>query len=134
MKNPDDEVDDDVRCELPPEAMAIIEAMPRSDARIFPYSTDAISAAFTRACAFLGIVDLHFHDLRHCGVTRLFEMGRTVPLAASASGTDPGRACSATRISGRPGREVVVAGGGDEVLARPLTTQPRHSGNEEHFP
>ena len=86
MKNPGDKIGNDVWCELPPEALAIIEAMPRTDARIFPYSTDAISAAFTRTCAFLGIADLHFHDLRHCGVTRLFEMGRTVPLAASVSG------------------------------------------------
>lgn len=34
----------------------------------------------------LGIEDLHFHDLRHEGVTRLFEMGRTIPQAASVSG------------------------------------------------
>jgi integrase len=86
MKNPGQKVGNDVWCELPLEALAIIAALPRSDARIFPYSTDAISAAFTRACAFLGIEDLHFHDMRHEGVTRLFEMGRTVPLAASVSG------------------------------------------------
>lgn len=86
MKNPGEKIGNDVWVEMPPEAFAIITAMPRSDARIFPYSTDAISAAFTRACAFLGIVDLHFHDLRHAGVSRLFEMGRTVPLVASVSG------------------------------------------------
>ena len=86
MKNPGDKAGNDVWCELPSEALAIIEAQARIDARIFPYTTDAISAAFTRACAFLGIEDLHFHDLRHEGVTRLFEMGRTVPLAASVSG------------------------------------------------
>lgn len=84
MKNPGQKVGNDVWCELPPEALQI--ALPRVDARIFPYTTDAISAAFTRACAFLGIADLHFHDLRHEGVSRLFEMGRTVPLAASVSG------------------------------------------------
>lgn len=86
MKNPGQKVGNDVWCELPPEALQIATALPRVDARIFPYTTDAISAAFTRACAFLGIVDLHFHDLRHEGVSRLFEMGRTVPLAASVSG------------------------------------------------
>ena len=57
--------------------------MPRRDDRIFPYSTDAISAAFTRACKVLGIEDLHFHDLRHEGVSRLFEMGWTIPQVAS---------------------------------------------------
>lgn len=86
MKNPGEKIGNDVWCELVPEALAIIRAQPRSDVRIWPYSTDAISAAFTRACAFLGIEDLRFHDLRHEGVSRLFEMGRTPPLAASVSG------------------------------------------------
>lgn len=86
MKHPGQKIGNDVWCELPLEALAIIMAMPRTGARIFPFNTDAISAAFTRACAFLGIEDLHFHDLRHQGSTRLFEMGRTVPLAASVTG------------------------------------------------
>ncbi|MGB9273184.1 MAG: tyrosine-type recombinase/integrase [Pseudolabrys sp.] len=47
---------------------------------------DAISAAFTRACQFLGIKDLRFHDLRHEGLSRLFGMGRTIPQAAAVSG------------------------------------------------
>lgn len=86
MKNPGEKIGNDVWCELPPEALAIALAMPRTDPRIFPFNVDAVSAAFTRTCAILGIEDLHFHDLRHEGVTRLFEMGRTVPLAASVSG------------------------------------------------
>src|ERR1022692_591693 len=32
-----------------------------------------------RACQQLEIKDLHFHDLRHEGVSWLFEMGRTIP-------------------------------------------------------
>lgn len=86
MKHPGQKVGNDVWCEIPPEALAIIKGMPRTHREIFPYTTDAISAAFTRACAVLGIEDLHFHDLRHEGVSRLFEMGRTIPLAASVSG------------------------------------------------
>jgi integrase len=85
MKHPGDKIGNDVRCELTPEALAIIDAMPAGDV-IFPYSTDAISASFTRACKLLRIEDLHFHDLRHVGVSRLFEMGRTLPQAASVSG------------------------------------------------
>lgn len=66
--------------------MEIIEAMGSEDF-VFPgATTDAISASFTRACALLGIDDLHFHDLRHEGISRLFEMGRTIPQAASVSG------------------------------------------------
>lgn len=86
MKHPGDKKGNNVYCELPPEALAIIQSMPRTEAEIFPYSTDAISAAFTRACQFLGIEDLRFHDLRHEGISRLFEMGRTIPQAAAVSG------------------------------------------------
>jgi integrase len=86
MKHPGDKVGNNVFCELPPEALVIIQTMPRAGERIFPFSTDAISAAFTRACRFLGIEDLRFHDLRHEGISRLFEMGRTIPQAAAVSG------------------------------------------------
>ena len=86
MKNPGDKKGNHVLCELPPEAMAIIESMPRVAPQIFPFSTDAISAAFTRAGQHLEIDDLHFHDLRHEGVSRLFELGKTIPQAAAVSG------------------------------------------------
>jgi integrase len=86
MKHPGDKKGNNVYCELPPEALVIIGSMPRTEAEIFPYSTAAISAAFTRACQFLAINDLHFHDLRHEGISRLFEMGRTIPQAAAVSG------------------------------------------------
>jgi integrase len=86
MKHPGDKKGNNVYCELPAEALAIVHSMPRTNGRIFPYSTDAISAGFTRACQFLGIEDLRFHDLRHEGISRLFEMGRTIPQAAAVSG------------------------------------------------
>jgi integrase len=86
MKDPEEKDGNDVFCEVTPEADAIISSMARSGPLIFPYSTDAISAAFTRACKLLGIVDLRFHDLRHEAVSRLFEMGKTIPQAASVSG------------------------------------------------
>lgn len=88
MKHPGDKIGNHVWCELPPEALAIINSMPKieSEERIFPYSTDAISAAFTRACKILGIQDLRFHDLRHEGISRLFECGRNIPQAAAVSG------------------------------------------------
>jgi integrase len=86
MKHPGDKKGNNVYCELPPEALAIIKSMARAEQELFPYSTDAISAAFTRACKILGIEDLRFHDLRHEGVSRLFEMGRTIPQVAAVSG------------------------------------------------
>jgi integrase len=86
MKHPGDKKGNDVYCELTPEALKIIQSLPREDERILPYTADAISAAFTRACRFLGIQDLHFHDLRHEGISRLFEMGKTIPQVAAVSG------------------------------------------------
>ena len=86
MKHPGDKEGNDTWCELPPEAAAIIETMPRTEKEIFPYSTDAIGAAFTRACRILGIDNLVFHDLRHEGISRLFEIGKSIPQAASVSG------------------------------------------------
>jgi len=85
MKNPGQKIGNNVWCDLPDEAVAIAEAMP-TPGRMFPYGTDAVSTAFTRACQFLGIEDLHFHDLRHDGVSRLFEMGWNIPNVATVSG------------------------------------------------
>ena len=85
MKHPGDKQGNDVFCDLPPEATAIIETMPRRAKEIFPYSVDAMVLRLP-ACKLLGIDDLHFHDLRHDGISRLFEMGKTIPQAASVSG------------------------------------------------
>lgn len=86
MKNPGDKWGNDVTCVLPEKALRIIQSRPRLDERIFPYSTDAVSAAFTRACKFLGIEGLTFHDLRREGVSYLFELGEDIPHVASVSG------------------------------------------------
>jgi integrase len=86
MKNPGDKKGNHVLCELTLEAVRIIESMPRVADQIFPFTMDAISTGFTRACQLLEIKDLHFHDLRHEGISRLFEMGRTIPQVAAVSG------------------------------------------------
>ena len=86
MKNPGGTVGNDVWTDLPPEALAVVNAMRRDGERIFPYTADAIGAAWLRACKVLGIEDLHFHDLRHEGVSRLFEMGWNIPHVATVSG------------------------------------------------
>jgi integrase len=53
---------------------------------IFPYKTDSISSSFERAVKRLGIEDLNFHDLRHEGITRLFEAGLSIQQVALVSG------------------------------------------------
>ena len=86
MKNPGDKVGNDVWCDLPDPALPLIESMPAGENTIFGCNTDAVSAAFTRACKKLGIENLHFHDLRHEGISRLFEMGLNIPHVAAVSG------------------------------------------------
>jgi integrase len=86
MKNPGQKYGNDVWCYVPEEAWAILKSMPRVSEFVFPYNARSISASFTRACLFLEIEDLHFHDLRHDGVSRLFEMGWDIPKVASVSG------------------------------------------------
>ena len=86
MKNPGQKYGNDVWCHVPDEAWRIMQSMPKVAEDIFPYNSRSISASFTRACHFLEIEDLHFHDLRHDGVSRLFEMGWDIPKVASVSG------------------------------------------------
>lgn len=86
MKHPGEKAGNDTRCDLVPEAEAVINSMTRQSARMFPFNSKTVSARFTRACKILGIEDLHFHDLRHDGISRLFEMGWTIPQVATVSG------------------------------------------------
>jgi integrase len=86
MKHPGEKIGNDVFVTLPPEALKIALAQPRTAKRIFPYNSKSASTAFTRAAAFLKLEDLHMHDLRHEGISRLFEMGWTIPQVATVSG------------------------------------------------
>jgi integrase len=86
MKHPGEKIGNHVWVDLPPEAEAIARAMPRAAPEIFPFKTKTVSTTFTRACSVLGIDDLTFHDLRHEGVSRLFEMGWNIPHVAAVSG------------------------------------------------
>lgn len=85
-KNPGHKIGNDVWCHLPEEAWAIVQSMPRQYAEIVPYNTVSIGAAWSRACRMVGVEDLHFHDLRHEGVSRLFEMDCDIPRVSSVSG------------------------------------------------
>ena len=49
-------------------------------------ATEAIKRAFMRACDRAGLVDFHFHDLRHEATSRLFEKGLNPMEVASITG------------------------------------------------
>lgn len=115
-KDPKRKARNDQLVPMPPEAMAILESVAgaighgrtedspphrgaggtedvagarahgRTKGHLFPYEAQSVSTAWRRACKTLQIKDLHFHDLRHLGITNLFRMGLDVPTVAQVSG------------------------------------------------
>ncbi|MEX0900334.1 MAG: site-specific integrase [Gammaproteobacteria bacterium] len=60
---------------------------PRPAGMVFEgLSANAVDLAFRRAVRRAGLVDLHFHDLRHEATTRFFEKGLTMMEVASITG------------------------------------------------
>lgn len=86
LKHPFEKQGNNVRCMMPNPCLGIINSMPKAGDVIFPYHKDSICRNFTKACEALGIDDLHFHDLRHEGISRLFEMDWSIPRVADVSG------------------------------------------------
>lgn len=73
----------------PVDPIAIMMRQRSSEARtgrIFPHVKKHISKVFKQACDACGIEDLHFHDLRHEGVSRLFEDKRPMEEVSVVSG------------------------------------------------
>lgn len=86
MKHPRNKEGNDVHVRVLAEQARTIQAMPRTSERIFPYHGDTLGRLFREACKALNIVDLHFHDLRHEGISRLSECGLTIPEVSDVSG------------------------------------------------
>lgn len=85
-KHPSQKVYNDQVVPLLGDAYKLIQKQPRKGEIIFPYQPKAVGTAFRRACQKLNIEDLHFHDLRHEGISRLFERGYSVMEVAKVSG------------------------------------------------
>jgi len=72
---------------VPPLARKIISLIPsQKTGFILPHNPNSVSTAIFHACDMLGIEDLHLHDLRHEGISRLFELGLDIPQVAMISG------------------------------------------------
>ena len=67
-------------------ALAILESLQPVSEVVFPISANALRLNWQRIRRIAGIVDLHFHDLRHEAISRFFEMGLSVPEVALISG------------------------------------------------
>jgi integrase len=53
---------------------------------VFPMTGNALRLSWQRLTKRAGVEDLHFHDLRHEAISRLFERGLSVPEVAVVSG------------------------------------------------
>lgn len=78
---------DDRQVPLSSNAINVLETIPRrQDGNVFDITAHAVTYAFIRACKRAGISDLHFHDLRHEAITRMFEKGLNVMEVGTVSG------------------------------------------------
>ncbi len=85
-KHPTKKASNDQVVPLLGDAFGIVMAQPRGNDRIFPYNAKSVSTNFTRAALRCRIEDLHFHDFRHEGISRLFEAGYQIQEVALVSG------------------------------------------------
>jgi len=72
---------------LSAKAFHILCDFPRSmDGRVFSLTTRVPRGLWNRDCRRAGIIDLHFHDLRHEATSRLSEKGLNVVEVATITG------------------------------------------------
>lgn len=75
------------RIPLSTRAVRALQTIPQDKAgSVFPISGDALESQWKGARARAGLSDLHFHDLRHEAVSRLFERGLNPLEVAAISG------------------------------------------------
>ncbi len=68
-------------------SLELLQQLPPADkGLVFPVSSMALRLSFERACKRAGLVNFHFHDLRHEAISRFFEKGLSLPEAATISG------------------------------------------------
>ena len=84
-KDPRKKVGNDQWVPLLPEAWEVLQRQPNGE-RIFAIEPGTLSKYFTEACRALSIPDLHLHDMRHEGTSRLFEQDYTIPQVALVTG------------------------------------------------
>ena len=68
-------------------AIATLNKIPiHISGKVFPLSETALRGLWNRACRRAGINDLHLHDLRHEGTSRLFELGLNIMEVSTITG------------------------------------------------
>jgi integrase len=62
--------------------VVLLQKLPRENERVFPINVDGLNGAWSRICkiaGFTGNNELHLHDLRHEGISRVAEAGSRIP-------------------------------------------------------
>jgi integrase len=85
-KDPRKKAGNDERIPLLSDSLSIIQRQPKTDDRVFPVAPEWVSDNFLLACRVAKVEDLHTHDLRHEGISRLFEAGYRIEQVALVSG------------------------------------------------
>ena len=71
---------------LSPDAMRVLEALPRNGERCFPLTGNSVRLAFERLRRRASIEDLTFHDIRHEAISRFVESGLSLAQVQMISG------------------------------------------------
>jgi len=71
---------------LSPKAVAVLDALPRTDGRVFNITDNAMKLSWQRAVKRARLPDLHFHDLRHEAASRLAEKLTNILELSSVTG------------------------------------------------
>ncbi len=85
-KDPKNKAGNDQEIPLLGEALEIIKRQAKTDRRIFPWAVNTVGDAFSLTAQLARLENIHFHDLRHEAITRLFEQGFAIDEVALMSG------------------------------------------------
>lgn len=85
-KHPREKKGNDQEVPLLGKAWEVLDRQPRDGECVFPYNDKSVGTAWRRARDAAGVKGARFHDLRHEGVSRMFEQGYSLPEVAVVSG------------------------------------------------
>jgi integrase len=85
-KHPTEKSTNDQEIPLIGDSFEIAMRQPRTDDRIFPFKPTRVTDRFRKMCKRAGVANFNFHDLRHVGITALFERGYSIQDVAIMSG------------------------------------------------
>ncbi len=87
-KDPNNKYGNHQKVPIPQECLDIISMQPvfEGEDRIFPYKPLSVAKRFSEVTFKLGFDKVRFHSFRHEGISRLFELGMSIPEVALRSG------------------------------------------------